>query len=121
MLCGMQNHIVQAFANSGNAIKPVSFIRDLRSKWGHTPAHWLHGRAGRWREGVAPRGLTGQGLGGPGWLCTVRVVVSRLPWPESVGTALEWGSARLGVGDCAWASKREESWAMASRRGLPCW
>ncbi|XP_028376580.1 LOW QUALITY PROTEIN: ubiquitin carboxyl-terminal hydrolase 36 [Phyllostomus discolor] len=30
MLCIMQNHIVQAFANSGNAIKPVSFIRDLR-------------------------------------------------------------------------------------------
>lgn len=30
MLCIMQNHLVQAFANSGNAIKPVSFIRDLR-------------------------------------------------------------------------------------------
>lgn len=33
MLCVMQNHIVQAFANSGNAIKPVSFIRDLRSEF----------------------------------------------------------------------------------------
>lgn len=32
MLCVMQNHIVQAFGNSGNAIKPVSFIRDLKSK-----------------------------------------------------------------------------------------
>ncbi|XP_006869715.1 PREDICTED: ubiquitin carboxyl-terminal hydrolase 36 [Chrysochloris asiatica] len=30
MLCVLQNHIVQAFANSGNAIKPVSFIRDLK-------------------------------------------------------------------------------------------
>ncbi|KAM9210664.1 ubiquitin carboxyl-terminal hydrolase 36 isoform 1-T1 [Dugong dugon] len=30
MLCVMQNHIIQAFANSGNAIKPVSFIRDLK-------------------------------------------------------------------------------------------
>ncbi|XP_062937388.1 ubiquitin carboxyl-terminal hydrolase 36 isoform X2 [Cynocephalus volans] len=30
MLCIMQNHIVQAFANSGNSIKPVSFIRDLK-------------------------------------------------------------------------------------------
>ncbi|XP_051015107.1 ubiquitin carboxyl-terminal hydrolase 36 [Acomys russatus] len=30
MLCVMQNHMVQAFANSGNAIKPVSFIRDLK-------------------------------------------------------------------------------------------
>ncbi|XP_015359589.1 ubiquitin carboxyl-terminal hydrolase 36 isoform X1 [Marmota marmota marmota] len=30
MLCVMQNHIVQAFANSGNAIKPISFIRDLK-------------------------------------------------------------------------------------------
>lgn len=34
MLCVMQNHMVQAFANSGNAIKPVSFIRDLKSKDG---------------------------------------------------------------------------------------
>ncbi|NXJ83966.1 UBP36 hydrolase, partial [Trogon melanurus] len=30
MMCVMQNHTVQAFANSGNAIKPVSFIRDLK-------------------------------------------------------------------------------------------
>ncbi|KAG5832664.1 hypothetical protein ANANG_G00293540 [Anguilla anguilla] len=30
MICVMQNHIVQAFANTGNAIKPVSFIRDLK-------------------------------------------------------------------------------------------
>uniref|UniRef100_A0A8C0G938 USP domain-containing protein n=1 Tax=Chelonoidis abingdonii TaxID=106734 RepID=A0A8C0G938_CHEAB len=32
MMCIMQNHMIQAFANSGNAIKPVSFIRDLKSK-----------------------------------------------------------------------------------------
>lgn len=32
MMCVMQNHLIQAFANSGNAIKPVSFIRDLKSK-----------------------------------------------------------------------------------------
>lgn len=32
MICVMQNHIIQAFANTGNAIKPVSFIRDLKSK-----------------------------------------------------------------------------------------
>ncbi|MBN3307603.1 UBP36 hydrolase, partial [Amia calva] len=30
MMCIMQNHIIQAFANTGNAIKPVSFIRDLK-------------------------------------------------------------------------------------------
>ncbi|NXC42254.1 UBP36 hydrolase, partial [Penelope pileata] len=30
MMCVMQNHMIQAFANSGNAIKPVSFIRDLK-------------------------------------------------------------------------------------------
>ncbi|XP_062304901.1 ubiquitin carboxyl-terminal hydrolase 36 [Osmerus eperlanus] len=30
MMCVMQNHIIQAFANTGNAIKPVSFIRDLK-------------------------------------------------------------------------------------------
>ncbi|XP_075436136.1 ubiquitin carboxyl-terminal hydrolase 36-like isoform X2 [Ascaphus truei] len=30
MLCIMQNHLIQAFANSGNAIKPVSFIRELK-------------------------------------------------------------------------------------------
>uniref|UniRef100_G3PAH0 Ubiquitin carboxyl-terminal hydrolase n=1 Tax=Gasterosteus aculeatus aculeatus TaxID=481459 RepID=G3PAH0_GASAC len=30
MICIMQNHIIQAFANTANAIKPVSFIRDLK-------------------------------------------------------------------------------------------
>ncbi|CAL8310637.1 unnamed protein product [Arctogadus glacialis] len=30
MICVMQNHIIQAYANTGNAIKPVSFIRDLK-------------------------------------------------------------------------------------------
>uniref|UniRef100_A0A6I8NFZ3 Ubiquitin carboxyl-terminal hydrolase n=1 Tax=Ornithorhynchus anatinus TaxID=9258 RepID=A0A6I8NFZ3_ORNAN len=30
MLCVMQNHMIQTFANSGNAIKPFSFIRDLK-------------------------------------------------------------------------------------------
>lgn len=35
MLCVMQNHTIQAFANSGNAIKPLSFIRDLKSKDGY--------------------------------------------------------------------------------------
>ncbi|XP_052543485.1 ubiquitin carboxyl-terminal hydrolase 36 isoform X1 [Tympanuchus pallidicinctus] len=30
MMCVMQNHMIQAFANSGNAIKPLSFIRDLK-------------------------------------------------------------------------------------------
>ncbi|XP_014804810.1 PREDICTED: ubiquitin carboxyl-terminal hydrolase 36 [Calidris pugnax] len=30
MMCVMQNHMIQVFANSGNAIKPVSFIRDLK-------------------------------------------------------------------------------------------
>ncbi|XP_024920348.1 ubiquitin carboxyl-terminal hydrolase 36 isoform X2 [Cynoglossus semilaevis] len=30
MICIMQNHIIQAFANTGNAIKPVSFIRELK-------------------------------------------------------------------------------------------
>lgn len=37
MMCIMQNHLIQAFANSGNAIKPVSFIRDLKSKDGSPP------------------------------------------------------------------------------------
>ncbi|KAM9296608.1 ubiquitin carboxyl-terminal hydrolase 36 [Gastrophryne carolinensis] len=30
MLCIMQNHLIQAFANSGNAIKPFAFIRELK-------------------------------------------------------------------------------------------
>lgn len=34
MMCTMQNHTIQAFANSGNAIKPLSIIRDLKSKEG---------------------------------------------------------------------------------------
>jgi len=37
MMCVMQNHMIQAFANSGNVIKPVSFIRDLKSKDGCPP------------------------------------------------------------------------------------
>ncbi|KAK2532167.1 hypothetical protein Q9966_008431 [Columba livia] len=28
--CVMQNHVTQAFANSGSVIKPVSFVRDLK-------------------------------------------------------------------------------------------
>ncbi|XP_054251565.1 ubiquitin carboxyl-terminal hydrolase 36-like, partial [Indicator indicator] len=31
MLCTMQNHVVQAFASSGQAIKPVCFIRNLKN------------------------------------------------------------------------------------------
>lgn len=53
MLCVMQNHMVQAFANSGNAIKPVSFIRDLKSKsqfltgWQLNPSlRWVLGGPG---------------------------------------------------------------------------
>ncbi|KAG7267495.1 hypothetical protein CRUP_008256, partial [Coryphaenoides rupestris] len=30
MICVMQNHIIQAYANTGNSIKPVSFIRDIK-------------------------------------------------------------------------------------------
>ncbi|XP_065496248.1 ubiquitin carboxyl-terminal hydrolase 36-like [Caloenas nicobarica] len=30
MMCVMQNHVMQAFANSGSVIKPVSFVRDLK-------------------------------------------------------------------------------------------
>ncbi|KFO10040.1 Ubiquitin carboxyl-terminal hydrolase 36, partial [Balearica regulorum gibbericeps] len=30
MMCVMQNHVIQAFANSGNIIKPVSFIQNLK-------------------------------------------------------------------------------------------
>lgn len=37
MMCTMQNHTIQAFANSGNAIKPLSIIRDLKSKEGCPP------------------------------------------------------------------------------------
>ncbi|NXK82717.1 UBP36 hydrolase, partial [Amazona guildingii] len=35
MICIMQNHVAQAFANSGNVIKPVAFIRDLKKIAGH--------------------------------------------------------------------------------------
>ncbi|XP_065504921.1 ubiquitin carboxyl-terminal hydrolase 36-like [Caloenas nicobarica] len=30
MMCVMQNHVTQAFTNSGSVIKPVSFVRDLK-------------------------------------------------------------------------------------------
>ncbi|XP_065549760.1 ubiquitin carboxyl-terminal hydrolase 36-like isoform X2 [Lathamus discolor] len=35
MICIMQNHVAQAFANSGNVIKPVAFVRDLKKIAGH--------------------------------------------------------------------------------------
>lgn len=35
MICIMQNHLIQAFANSGNAIKPISFIRDIKKISSH--------------------------------------------------------------------------------------
>lgn len=64
MLCVMQNHIIQAFANSGNAIKPVSFIRDLRSKSGFLPGRvaLLGGAGGRgagWGRAWRPRAQRG--------------------------------------------------------------
>ena len=34
MMCIMQSHTIQAFGSSGNTIKPVSFIRNLKSKDG---------------------------------------------------------------------------------------
>ncbi|NXE16700.1 UBP36 hydrolase, partial [Lophotis ruficrista] len=40
MMCVMENHTIQAFANSGNAIKPVSFIRHLK----HIAQHICFGR-----------------------------------------------------------------------------
>lgn len=61
MICVMQNHIIQAFANTGNAIKPVSFIRDLKSKysrmqgWLSAPVMWVkcmyfnHNFCSQWR------------------------------------------------------------------------
>ncbi|XP_033923670.1 ubiquitin carboxyl-terminal hydrolase 36 [Melopsittacus undulatus] len=35
MICIMQNHVAQAFANSGSVIKPVAFVRDLKKIAGH--------------------------------------------------------------------------------------
>ena len=37
MMCVMQSHVIQAFTNSGNVIKPVSFIQNLKSKDGSPP------------------------------------------------------------------------------------
>lgn len=33
MMCTMQNHIIQVFANSGNVIKPIGVLNELKSKW----------------------------------------------------------------------------------------
>lgn len=30
MMCTMQNHIIQVFANSGNVIKPISVLNELK-------------------------------------------------------------------------------------------
>lgn len=32
MICIMQNHVAQAFENSGSMIEPTAFVRDLKSK-----------------------------------------------------------------------------------------
>ena len=31
MMCTMQNHIIQAFANTGNVIKPIVVLNELKS------------------------------------------------------------------------------------------
>lgn len=33
MMCTMQNHIIQVFANSGNVIKPIGVLNELKSKF----------------------------------------------------------------------------------------
>lgn len=38
MMCTMQNHIIQVFANSGNVIKPIGVLNELKSKWRMTDA-----------------------------------------------------------------------------------
>lgn len=117
MLCIMQNHIVQAFANSGNAIKPVSFIRDLRSKWVCSPAGWLRSGVGG-EEGGEVEG--GGGALRPGVTRGVPMAVHsegecfpkcrvQSTW---VGTALERASARPGAGAV---------WGPVSRGGRLCW
>ncbi|XP_062480393.1 LOW QUALITY PROTEIN: ubiquitin carboxyl-terminal hydrolase 36, partial [Pezoporus occidentalis] len=35
MICIMQNHVAQAFANSGSVIEPTAFVRDLKKIAGH--------------------------------------------------------------------------------------
>lgn len=32
MMCTMQNHVIQVFANSGNVIKPIGVLNELKSK-----------------------------------------------------------------------------------------
>lgn len=36
MMCTMQNHIIQVFANSGNVIKPIGVLNELKSKYAHS-------------------------------------------------------------------------------------
>lgn len=36
MMCTMQNHIIQVFANSGNVIKPIGVLNELKSKFLHS-------------------------------------------------------------------------------------
>lgn len=34
MICIMQNHVAEAFENSGSVIEPTAFVRDLKGKNG---------------------------------------------------------------------------------------
>ncbi|OXB61090.1 hypothetical protein ASZ78_013653 [Callipepla squamata] len=69
VLCVLQNHVIQAFANSGSTIKPMSFVRDLKmlgSAMFHVAA-----------VGLGPRVLA-------------------LPPPSVLGSELQMGAAVLG-------------------------
>lgn len=33
MLCTMQNHVIQVFANSGNVIKPIGVLNELKREY----------------------------------------------------------------------------------------
>ncbi|GCC28065.1 hypothetical protein chiPu_0006491 [Chiloscyllium punctatum] len=58
MMCMMQNHITQVFSSSGNVIKPMSVINDLRHSWYLLINHLLFGKI--W-DNAAKLGCPGYG------------------------------------------------------------
>lgn len=42
MMCTMQNHIIQVFANSGNVIKPIGVLNELKSKYSQEMLYFIN-------------------------------------------------------------------------------
>lgn len=125
MICIMQNHIIQAFANTGNAIKPVSFIRDLKSKTHQLPSTlWLCPSSFCllvFSVGCVRSQTPDFVFFFFFWLNTARGTVTQhwpqCPmWQQPVTAVQKWSGEAAG---CEWTPCREQRWGVS--RTLTWW